>query len=76
MNKTKWFRAPARELYHEEGEIEIDDNAHVSTEGGEGAYVEAWVWVPSERKTENSSSTGTSAKGAQSSTPNLALNHR
>jgi hypothetical protein len=48
MPKTQWFRARARNLYHIEGEIEIDENARVSLGGPEGAYVQAWVWVPSE----------------------------
>ena len=39
----------ARRLYQAEGTIEIDDTATVSREAGEdGAYVAAWVWVPSE----------------------------
>jgi len=50
MTTEEWFRSRAKELYHEEGEIEIDDNAEVSTSGREGAYVQAWVWVPSHRK--------------------------
>lgn len=34
----------AKQKYHCSGEIEIDENAIVS-EGDEGAYVAAWVWV-------------------------------
>lgn len=41
--------AKARELYAEEGQIEIDDNARFSSaekEGGDGGtYVQAWVWI-------------------------------
>jgi hypothetical protein len=40
----------AREQYHTDGEIEIDDGATVSRSSDEpgvetGAYVMAWVWV-------------------------------
>jgi hypothetical protein len=35
----------AKRLFHEEGSIEIDDNAKVSKGDANGAYVEAWVWV-------------------------------
>lgn len=38
------YRAAAKEAYHSQGEIEIDDNAVVS-HSEEGAYVQAWVWV-------------------------------
>lgn len=37
----------ARELYHEDGTIEIDDNAQTSV-GDEGTWVQAWVYVPHE----------------------------
>jgi hypothetical protein len=47
MNSEEWFRIRAKELYHEEGEIEVDSNARVSIGEEEGAYVAAWVWVPS-----------------------------
>jgi hypothetical protein len=46
MEKKQWFRSRAKELYHEEGQIEIEPNARVSIGDDEGAYVEAWVWVP------------------------------
>ena len=40
------IRAMAKDRWHRDGEIEIDDNAKVSVSGdGEGAYVQAWVWV-------------------------------
>jgi hypothetical protein len=42
------FRAQARTLFHDEGVLEIDDDAPVSIspEGrGRGAYVQAWAWV-------------------------------
>jgi len=46
-----WFVSRAREMYHEEGVVEVDCGANVSrSEDGViaagGAYVEAWVWVP------------------------------
>jgi hypothetical protein len=50
MREDKWFQARARELYHEEGEIEIDSDARVSVGCDDGAYVAAWVWVPSEEE--------------------------
>lgn len=46
MKRADWFRIRAKELYHEVGEIEVDDNARVSFGDKEGAYVQAWVWVP------------------------------
>ena len=44
----KQFQAAARRLYHNDGEIEIDEGAVVSRAEGnpdKGAYVQAWVWV-------------------------------
>lgn len=38
------YRKAAKETYHRQGEIEIDDNAIVS-HSDEGAYVQAWVWI-------------------------------
>lgn len=44
--KRRQFIAKAKELYEKEGEIEIDDNAEISTSDADaGAYVQAWVWV-------------------------------
>lgn len=51
MHKTKddeWYVVRARELYHDEGDIEIDTDAPVSRGSGSGAYVQAWVWVEDE----------------------------
>jgi len=64
MKRNEWFRVRARELYHEDGEIEVDGNARVSTSGDEGAYVEAWVWVPSEpnRKPHSTTTESTGSK--------------
>lgn len=41
------YRKAAKSQYHSEGQVEIDDDALVS-ESEEGAYVQAWVWVPKE----------------------------
>jgi len=46
MNDLEWYRTRAKELYHQEGEIEVDPDARVSIGGSDGAYVQAWVWVP------------------------------
>jgi len=35
----------AREWYHCDGEIEIDEGAVVSRGESDGAYVQAWIWV-------------------------------
>ena len=47
-NSDERLRAKAREIYEDEGSVEVDDNAVVSrakpSEGG--AYIQAWVWVP------------------------------
>jgi hypothetical protein len=50
MKNDEWFRSRARELYHEDGEIEVDSNALVSAGDDDGAYVQAWVWVPLEEE--------------------------
>jgi len=41
------IRNQARRMYHEEGTLEIDDDAEVSSCPG-GHFVAAWVWVPGE----------------------------
>lgn len=46
MKNDEWFRTRAKELYHEDGEIEVDSDACVSIGDDDGAYVAAWVWVP------------------------------
>jgi hypothetical protein len=53
MKSDEWFRTRAKELYHEEGEIEVDGDAAVSLGNDDGAYVTAWVWVPLEEKRVN-----------------------
>lgn len=47
------FRKAAKDMLEVEGVLEIDDTAEVSrnddaASGGDGAYVQAWVWVPNE----------------------------
>jgi len=54
MKSADWFRTHAKELYQQEGEIEVDNNARVSFGDDNGAYVEAWVWVPSNEEKEDS----------------------
>ena len=44
------IRNQARRIYHEEGTLEIDDDAIVSQSEG-GCFVAAWVWVPDEDET-------------------------
>ena len=46
MKSDKWFCTRAKELYHRDGQIEVNGNARISRGDDEGAYVEAWVWVP------------------------------
>jgi hypothetical protein len=41
---TANYLASAKDEWHRDGEVEIDDDAIVS-ESEEGAYVQAWVWV-------------------------------
>jgi hypothetical protein len=47
------YVAKARELYQQDGEIEVDDGAVVSRnddrDSSHGAYVQAWVWVDDDR---------------------------
>src|SRR5262249_36553551 len=39
------YRALAKRDVHQEGYIEVDDNAVVSNGEDAGAYVQAWIWV-------------------------------
>jgi hypothetical protein len=42
------YVAAAREKHaHQEGDVEVDEDAIVSI-GHDGAYVQAWTWVPKE----------------------------
>jgi len=38
----------AKLLHHDEGTLEVDDNAAVSRSSDGGAYIQAWVWVGNE----------------------------
>ena len=38
----------AKDMYHVDGELEVDDNAPVSMGEDPGAYVAVWVWIPKE----------------------------
>ncbi len=54
MRSDKWFRARAKEMYQQDGKIEVDGNARISRGDDEGAYVEAWVWVPLNEEADGS----------------------
>lgn len=41
----KEARKAAKDQYHCDGEVEIDDNAKTSRGSDRGCYVQAWVWV-------------------------------
>ena len=41
----KEARKAAKDQYHCDGEVEIDDNAKTSRGGDRGCYVQAWVWI-------------------------------
>ena len=47
QNTGNWdkYLEGAREAYHRDGEIEIEDDATVSYSEDKGAYVLAWVWI-------------------------------
>ncbi len=45
----KSFRDAAIRLFHKDGEVEVDADARVSRyDDTNGAYVQAWVWVPAD----------------------------
>lgn len=46
-NEAKYVAA-ARDVWHKEGEIEIDDTTICSGSSGPGDYVLAWVWIDDE----------------------------
>ncbi len=54
MKNQGWFRERAKELYHEDGQIEVDADARVALGDDNGAYVQAWVWVPSTKEQSES----------------------
>lgn len=48
-----YYVKEAKERYHADGELEVDDDAAVSIPDDshpEGAYVAAWVWVRNDEK--------------------------
>lgn len=46
------IRKAAKAQYHEDGSVEIDDDAKVSVVE-DGAYVQAWVWVATPKPQES-----------------------
>jgi hypothetical protein len=40
-----WYIQRAKDTICRDGELEIDDNAIVSSGADAGAYVQCWVWV-------------------------------
>jgi hypothetical protein len=44
LHLDEQYRTAAKDTYHQDGSIEIDDHAIVS-HSEEGAYVQAWVWI-------------------------------
>ena len=49
MSERRIWIKKAREQYQDGGSIEIDNNAEIS-KSDEGAYVQAWVWLPNEEE--------------------------
>jgi hypothetical protein len=50
-----WYRAEAKALYaqHSDDNVEINDDAPVShMDSGDGAFVQAWLWVAAQNKEE------------------------
>lgn len=56
IERNKHYRDTAKRLYHDEGNIEIDDDAQVNLEPSGDAYVGAWVFVRGEDVESNKSS--------------------
>lgn len=46
------YRNKAKNLFHADGEVEIDDDALVSMGDDPGAYVQGWLWVPDDTDEE------------------------
>lgn len=44
--EVQFFRDLAANTRHVDGDIEFDDEPVVSLGAEEGAYVQAWVWIP------------------------------
>ena len=47
------YRKLAKQKYHKEGSVEVDDDAVVSRSYDPGAYVAAWVWVDYDREEDD-----------------------
>lgn len=43
--RNEIIRTLAKDEHQEDGRCEIDDDAKVSEDKDNGAYVQAWVWV-------------------------------
>jgi len=41
---SSWYRKKAHDGYHDEGTLEVDDDAMVS-HSENGAYVQCWKWI-------------------------------
>lgn len=51
------YRAAAKARYHEEGSVEVDNDAVVSIsddEDAEGCYIQAWVYIRADELEEGS----------------------
>lgn len=66
IHTDKHYRDVARELYVEAGYIEIDESATISApeEGGDGVYVQAWVYVANTDVSDNGGPEGDPADDA------------
>lgn len=42
------IRQQARDIFHSDGELEIDEDARVTISDDQTAYVACWVWVPND----------------------------
>ena len=69
------FLARAQEVYQVDGEVEFDDDAKVSqNDVGQGAYVEAGVWIEFEE--EDVPMTRLPSHGSESCTYPYCYQHR
>ena len=53
MSEQERYRLAAKRIYHDPGDIEVDDEALVSISPENGAYVQAWVWVDKESRADD-----------------------
>lgn len=54
----QYYRDIAMDTRHKDGDIEFDDDAKVSIGDDDGAYVQAWVWIPGATPEEHNGETG------------------